>query len=139
MQRLQNAEAYFDQLLSQMRDGASKLHGQMDETLDGWSKNIQARERMMDERAKLLYKTISNEMSYTLKQVVDMVNETGTLLPIPCRSTLRSFLLSLPKRLSIKDNVPLDNKLVLMANEAIILIRSLIQIMSSYLHLTKNP
>ena len=131
---LLNAESYIDILLERLRTIATQVHEGVDGRLEDWSESCHAREV----EAKIQVQRLRREIVQTLKNVVDLVNMNGYLLPVPGQEKLKGFLLSLPARFTDNDSSTQgQSRVILLANEAVILIRSLTNVLSRYLSWAK--
>jgi hypothetical protein len=131
---LRNAESYIDLVLERLRTVATQVHEGVDGRLENWSESCHAREV----EAEIQVQRLRREIVQTLRGVVDLINMNGYLLPLPGQEKLKGFLLSLPARFTDSDSLTQgQSRAVLLANESVILIRSLINVLSRYLSWVK--
>ncbi|PJF17269.1 hypothetical protein PSACC_02894 [Paramicrosporidium saccamoebae] len=133
LQGLNNAETYIDFLLGRLRNAVAGAQEGVSERLETWSESVQAREVQAMARVQHLREVVAKEVVQTLRNVVDLVNNNGYVLPLPGQQALKTFLLSLPGRFTEEGELGQNSRIVLLANEAVVVIKSLANVLTRYI------
>lgn len=135
IERLKNSETYINFLMDRMRNATSQVQKDVNFRIETWSEAVHAQKVGAEMQAQHLRGRIKREIVQILKNVVDLINDNGYLLPAPGQQLLKKFVMSLPSRLLSEANSPISSssRLVLMANEAVVLIKSLSNVLVQYL------
>ncbi len=138
VESLWRAEAYIGDLLGGLRRRAAELHireqaAELEPEIHGYEESTDLGEPK-DVYLHDLGEAVSREIVTTLRAVIDIVNRDGTLLPLPGQTALRSFLMGLPTRFAgILSTYGSPARVVLIADEALVWIKSLAGIVNAYL------
>jgi hypothetical protein len=143
LQGLKNAETYIDFLVERLRNAVAGAQEGLDEQLETWSESVQARELEAMARVQHLREVVAREIVQTLRNVVNLINTDGCILPLPGQRALKTFLLSLPGRFTDKGEIEQNfteegelgqnSRIVLLANEAAVVIKSLANVLKRYI------
>lgn len=120
MESLHHAEAHINLLVARLRQAISQFH-----------------ELHVDAEAHLsrMRHSITQEIVQILRCTVDLVNREGPLLPLPGQQEVRQFLISLPSRFGeTLAATGASARLLFMANEAVVAIKSLAGIIAAHLY-----
>lgn len=161
--KLTRAETYIDMLVGRLRSALAACGERVEGGLDLLSEAVVSRHQEARLQAVRLRDAINAEIVKTLRSVVQLIDSVGSLLPIPGQMKLREFLLSLPERLgacvssmptahqgtdtdsmsktnssenvsfSMMDEREEATKTFLLANDSIVMIKSLANVISQYL------
>lgn len=144
---LRNYEAYIGFLIERLRRAASDVRSsfnhnqqQQQQRQQGWCEDEDKDQTEQAElRAHRVRETVSREIVLTMRKVVRLVNTDGSFLPVVGQEALKQFLLTLPNRFSesLIISSP-SSKIFMIGNEAIVLIKSITNILSRYLYPTTS-
>lgn len=135
LQTLRNAESYLNHLLGSLREAASQVQVRLDGGLESCLEAVRSQETSLQRKAEAKAAALrsNEEVVHTLRSVVELVNGTGSLLPIPGQTMMKSLLLGLPERFAgALGTGEIHAKAMLMINEAIIMVKSISNIIASY-------
>lgn len=137
LQALRNAESYLNHLLGSLREAASQVHIRVDDGLESCLEVVRSNQEVVAQRkaqAKAAALRSSEEVAHTLRSVVELVNGTGRLLPLPGQTIIKSLLLRLPDRfVGVLGTGEMHARAMILLNEAIIMVQSISNVISSYI------
>lgn len=133
LQNLRRSESHIDLLMKKLRLAAAKAQSDISGKLETWSECVHAKQAEAQIQVNRQSQSIRQEIVAILRSVVNLVNTTGGYLPLRERQILKTFLLSLPSRLNLDGSGDSPSSVVLLAHEAMILIKSFSTILARYL------
>lgn len=136
LQALRNAESYLNHLLGSLREAASQVHMRVDDGLESCLEAVRNQEAVAQRKAQAKAAALrsSEEVVHTLRSVVDLVNGTGRLLPLPGQAMIKNLLLRLPDRfVGTLGTGEIHARAMILLNEAIIMVRSISNVIAPYI------
>lgn len=136
------SEAYMHQLINQLHMVLCETPGGLETQLLSLSGQINTRKTEAQQRVTELTAQIRTELVDLTRKVVETVNHSTVSLPLHARELLKKLILGLPQKIfrdeAVSSNDGQVERVLHFANEALIMIKSIGTVISTYLMTTNS-